>query len=393
MEVIIILGVILASSYFFGLVAEKLKLPRVTAYILAGILFSKGVFGQFLSVDLTPWSDTFSQVCLGFIAYIIGGEIQPKKIRAHGKTIILATLLSSLLPVLFVYVLFSLASQFLVFPKEIAIILAAISSTTAPAATVAVMEQYKSRGELTDTTLGIVILDDALGIFLFILISSLFFPNGEDDGLFLFAKEIILSVGLGAFLGLSLSKFAKLSPSNDYLLPLLIGLILLSVGVSQKYHFSSLLTCISLGVVANNTNVKDHTRVSLLLPIDHIKELFFIIFFAFSGAHFDLSYFFRGLELIAIYVLARALGKYAGAYAGAKIGITENKKIPSLLGLTLLPQAGVAIGLLIQVVHLPQFIQVKSQLLNIILGSTIIYEFFGPILSKYALEKSGDIVN
>lgn len=253
------------------------------------------------------------------------------------------------------------------------------------------MEQYKAKGELTDTTLGIVILDDALGILLFILISSLFFPNGQDNGLIVFSKEIFLSLGLGSFLGLALSKFAKLSPSNDYLFPLLVGLILISVGVSQAFHFSSLLTCISLGVVANNANIKEHPRVSLLLPIEHIKEFFFILFFVFSDSHFNIGYFVGSISFILIYVLARAMGKYLGAFIGAKIGRTKNKKIPFLLGLTLLPQAGVALGLLIQVVHLPQFVEVKYLLFNIILGSTIIYEVFGPFLSRYALSKAGEI--
>jgi Kef-type K+ transport system membrane component KefB len=214
---------------------------------------------------------------------------------------------------------------------------------------------------------------------------------GENSGLQIFFKEIFFSIGLGSFLGLSLSKFAKLSLSNDYLLPLLIGLILLSVGLSQTYHFSGLLTCISLGVIANNTNINKTDRVSLLLPIDHLKELFFIMFFVFSGSHFEIAYFLNGFGLIILYVLARGLGKYLGAYIGSKVSGTKNNRIPSLLGLTLLPQAGVALGLLIHVVHLPAFIPIKDLLFNIILGSTIIYEVLGPLLSRYALDKAGEI--
>lgn len=389
MDTISLIGLILVCGYFFGLVAEKLNLPRVTAYLFAGIMISPDILGQFIkSNDL---SDVFSQICLGFIAYIIGGEINLKKVKKHESTILLSTLFSSILPVIFVFLAFYFAAQFFDIPSEIAIVLAAISSTTAPAATIAVMEQYKAKGELTDTTLGIVVLDDALGILLFILISSLFFPNADETGFLIFFKDIFLSIGLGGFLGLSLSKFAKLSPSNDYLLPLLIGLILLAVGLGQAYHFSSLLTCIFLGLTANNTNIKQSKRVSLLLPIDHIKELFFIIFFVFSGSHFKTTYFISGLGLIVLYVLARALGKYLGAYIGCKMTGTENKKIPSLLGLTLLPQAGVALGLLIQVVHLPTFVTIKELLFNIILGSTIIYEVLGPLLSRYALNKAGEI--
>ena len=390
MQLITFIGIILIVGYFFGLIAEKLTFPRVTFYLFAGILFSKEGLGQFISMDISAWSDTFSQICLGFIAYIVGGEIQLHKIKEHGKMITLSTLFSSLVPVLFVYILFIVAANFLNIPRELAIVLAAISSTTAPAATVAVIEQYRAKGELTDTTLGIVILDDALGIFLFILMSSLFFPNGEGNVYLHFLRELVYSVGLGSLLGFGLSKFAKLSPSNDYLFPLLVGLVLLSVGLGDIYHFSSLLTCITLGIIANNTN-REETPMSMLLPIEHIKELFFIIFFVFSGSQFSFSYFINGIEFIVIYVLARGMGKYIGAFIGSKLGRTSNERTPLLLGLTLLPQAGITLGLLIQVIHIPKFQPYKELLFNIILGSTIIYAFIGPILAKYALMKAGDI--
>lgn len=389
MEIITFIGLILICGYFFGLIAEKFNLPRVTAYILAGVLFSPNVFGDLFQIS--GWSETFSQICLGFIAYIIGGEIDFQRLKKRGSTILLSTFFESLLPVVFVFITFYFVTRFFNFPNEIALILASIASTTAPAATIAIIEQYKCKGDLTDTTLGIVILDDALGILLFILISSLFFPNGVEGGILLFFKEIVLSFGIGVILGFALSKSAKLSPSNDYLFPLLVGLVLLSVGLSQKYHFSALLTSIVLGVTANNTNVDTSERISLLLPIEHIKEFFFIIFFVFSGTHFESSYFINSIGLIFAYVFARGIGKYLGAFIGSRLGDHENKTIPPLLGLTLLPQAGVALGLIIQVVHIPAFSQIKDLLFNIVLGSTIIYEIAGPLLSRYAFLKAGEI--
>jgi len=272
----------------------------------------------------------------------------------------------------------------------LAIVLASVASTTAPAATVAVIDQYNIKGEMSETTLKIVALDDALGVVLFALISIFFLPNGSGNGLELVIREIGGSIILGAILGFFLSKFAKLSLSNDFLLPLLTGLVLIGIGVSHFFELSSLMVCIVLGFIGNSSY--SHTsKVSLLLPIQHIKELIFITFFTIAGTHFSVKHFSKSFLLILVYILARGLGKYIGAYLGAKIGKSSNAKLPIYLGLTLLPQAGVAIGLVIQVVLIPEIAALKQLIFNIILGSTIVYEIFGPMLAKIAFKKAGEL--
>lgn len=391
MEMILLLGTILVLGYFFGLVAEKLGLPRVTAYLLAGILFSQDLLGHQLTLNIESWADIFSEICLGFIAYIVGSEIHIDKLYQHGKVTILATLLSSILPVVFVFISFYFLSTFLGLSSYLAIVLSSVASTTAPAATVAVIDQYDIKGEMADTTLKVVALDDALGVILFAVISIFFLPNGSESGMGMIAREIGGSVLLGGALGYFLSKFAKLSISNDFLLPLLTGLVLVAVGASEYFHLSSLMVCIVLGFVANSSNYKETSRVSLFLPIQHLKELIFIIFFTLAGTHFSLKYFSQGITLILAYIIARGLGKYLGAFFGAKLGGSSSKTLPRYLGLTLLPQAGVAIGLVIQVVQIPEVAPLKSVIFNIILGSTIIYEVFGPVLAIFAFKKVGEL--
>lgn len=203
-------------------------------------------------------------------------------------------------------------------------------------------------------------------------------------------KKYFLALSIGTLLGLCLGKFAHFSKSSDYLFPLLLGLILIVEGLSGKIHFSALLACIVLGVVSNNT-FKRNKEFSLILPIQHIEEFVFITFFTMAGTHFSFEYFKMVYPFIFAYVIFRGLGKYIGAFLGTKLGKVTDTNISKWLGLTLLPQAGIAIGLIFQVVHREGLSDVKPMLVNVILGSTIIYEVIGPVIAKVALKKSGDL--
>ena len=386
------LGVILVSGYFFGLVAEKIDLPRVTAYLLAGVLFSDSILGHLISIQTEHWTSHFSEFCLGVIAYIVGGEINLNTFKTNGRVILWSTLFSSLLPVIFVFLAFTLLQGFLnPSHSTLFIILAALSSTTAPAATIAIIDQYKTKGELTDTTLGIVALDDAFGILIFSAVVGLFVSANTQTGALHTIQEIGLAIAFGTCLGLALRKMANLSNSNDYLFPLLIGLILLTVGLSHKFAFSTLLSCMIIGLIANNFHKESQTKVSLLLPIQHIEEFIFITFFTLAGMHFSPEHFSTSLPFIICYVFFRGLGKYFGAHIGAKIGHPINPTTPKWLGLTLLPQAGVAIGLLLQLMHYPEVQPFQELLFNIVLGSTMVSEVLGPLASKIAFRAAGEI--
>ncbi len=390
MKIIFALGIILVTGYFFGLVAERFKFPRVSAYLLSGILFSEQLLGSILHLDFNSWSDTLVQVCLGFIAYIVGGEIRYRDLRATGKTIFWGTLFESLTPVIFVFLSFYFLSTLLGVSKDFAIILSSIAATTAPATTVALVEQYKTKGKFTQILLGIVALDDAFGVMLFTVITSIYFQGSFTQGLIFFSKELAISLAVGGFLGMSLSKFAHLSKTDDYLFPLLLGLVLIILGTSSMFHFSPLLGCMMLGFVSNNT-FKTDTKVSLLMPIQHIEEFVFITFFTMAGTHFNIGHFTDAFPFIALYIVSRSIGKYLGAFIGISIANGEDKRIPKFMGFALLPQAGIAIGLAFQLLQRPEGENIKFLVINTILGSTLFYEIVGPLCSKFALQKAGEI--
>jgi Kef-type K+ transport system membrane component KefB len=389
MEILFAYGIILIVGYFFGLIAERLNLPRVTAYLLSGVLFSEELLGSLLDLHFNSWSEILINICLGIIAFVVGCKLQVNNIMKSRGVIFWGTLFESLTPVLLVFFVFFALGQFISVPLEYCIVMASVAATTAPAATIAIIEQYKAKGEMTDAVLGIVALDDAFGIIIFSILTSLFLGNSGNNlsGPFL---HIGISIAVGSILGIMLSKFAKLSETNDYLFPLLIGLIFVTEGLSDKWNFSFLLACIALGFVSNNTFPKS-TKFSLLLPIEHIEEFVFITFFTFAGTHFSLIYFKQAMPMILIYFSVRIVGKYVGALIGTKIGSPVNKKIPSWIGLALLPQAGIAIGLIFKITHDPNLQEIRDLLINTVLGSTILYEVLGPLLAKQAFLKVNEI--
>ena len=177
MDVVISLGTILIVGYFFGLVAEKFRLPRVTAYLLAGVLFSDEILGHLVNLDLKSWSETFSAISLGFIAYIVGGEVDLSKFKTNGKLVFRSTILSSFAPLIFVFLGFYLFTDILGVTKEMAFLFAALSTTTDAAAPIAIINQFQSKGELTETTIGVVALDDAVGIVVFMFFSVFFLSS------------------------------------------------------------------------------------------------------------------------------------------------------------------------------------------------------------------------
>lgn len=344
--------------------------------------------GHLVFIKLANWSETVVSICLGFIAYIVGGKIKLSNFTSSGRAVLLGASLESTFAIAFVAAVFYGMAMLFAVPPVLAIVLASIAATTAPAATIAVIEQYKAKGKLTDMTLGIVALDDAIGVLCFSILVSIFLPNNEAS-VFGFVQEILWALAFGAGFGVALQFFAKFSLSNDYLFPLLVGLVFIMEALAAQFHFSALLGCIVLGFVANNM-YKREPHLSLELPIEHIEEFIFILFFTLAGMHFSPQYFEAALGYIFAYVLARAAGKYIGAYLGARLGQTDNKTA-ACLGLTLLPQAGVAIGLIFQVIYHPAVAPYKELLLNTVLGSTIIYEIIGPFASKWALGRVNEI--
>ena len=408
MQILLSLSVALFAGLMLSRLAKKLKLPAVTAYLVAGILIGPYLLGAlrlpglgFISMaDIKTYS-LLSDIALGFIAFSIGNEFRLSQLKKIGKQatiigIVQAVTATVLVDAALIGIHFMMPDKL---PLPSAIILGAVASATAPAATLMVVRQYKSKGPLTDILLPIVALDDAVGLILFAISFGIAkaLLSGHIDIISVILEpvlEVILSLLLGLIMGFLFSFFEKFFHSRSKRLSMSVAFVLLTVALSMlefkigNVHiaFSSLLVCMMLGTVF--CNICDFSE-ELMDRIDRWTAPIFILFFVISGAELELSVFKDPLIVFIglVYIIVRSLGKYFGARVSAD-AVKCDKNIVKYLGITLLPQAGVALGMAIKSETLGEEGLVVA---NITLFSVLIYELVGPYLTKIALTKAGEI--
>lgn len=418
------IAILLLAALLSTRLMKVLKLPNVTGYIITGIIMGPFVFGLLFNnftydgikeseiysyVDKISWVST---VALGFIAFSIGTSFKINTLKIVGKRVIIITILEAIFASIAVFV--ALLCLHFIIPDKVSLALvftlSAIAAATAPAATLMIIKQYQARGSLVDTLLPVVALDDAAALILFAVLFQLataISGGGTFDVYKMIFKpiiEILISLGIGAVLGLFISWLNRFFISRNNKLILCIISVFASLGFYVLFknsylggfELSSLLMCMMAGAIFTNL-CKDSNRT--LDIMDRFTSPIFLMFFVISGASLDLSIFFNksGLIIVGIalvYVVIRVVGKWLGAYVGASITKSE-PKIKKYLGLTLIPQAGVAIGLATTAGKL--FSQREETaftgvlIVAIVLTSTLIYEIVGPMISKYALNKAGEI--
>ncbi len=408
MNILLSLSVALFSGLMLSRLAKLVKLPAVTAYLVAGILIGPYLLGSF-GVDglgFTSMADIktyglLSDVALGFIAFSIGNEFRLSDLKHTGKQATVIGIVQAVVATLLVDA--ALITLHFIFPDILplpsAIVLGAVASATAPAATLMVVKQYKSKGPLTDILLPIVALDDAVGLILFAVSFGIAkaLMSGHIDIISVVVEpvlEVVFSLGLGALMGFLFSFFERFFHSRSKRLAMSVTFVFLTVALSMidfhigKVHiaFSSLLVCMMLGTVF--CNVCDFSE-ELMERIDRWSSPLFILFFVISGAELELSIFKEPVivGIGAVYIIFRSLGKYLGAFGSAK-AMRCDPNIVKYLGITLLPQAGVALGMAIKAETLgPE----GAIVANITLFSVLIYELVGPFLTKVSLTKAGEI--
>lgn len=408
MQILLALSIALFAGLMLSRLAKLIKLPAVTAYLVAGILvgpYLLGAFGikgmGFIShADIKSYS-LLSDIALGFIAFSIGNEFRLAQLKKTGKqaTIIgvfQAVCATVLVDTVLIGIHFIIPDKL---PLPSAIILGAVASATAPAATLMVVRQYKSKGPLTDILLPIVALDDAVGLILFAISFGVAkaLISGQVDIISIILEpvlEVVLSLGLGAAMGFLFSFFERFFHSRSKRLAMSVTFVLLTVAFSMiefeifgiHIAFSSLLVCMMLGTVF--CNICDFSE-ELMDRIDRWTAPLFILFFVISGAELELSIFKDAVIVLIgiVYILVRSFGKYLGAFTSAKAVKCESG-IVKYLGITLLPQAGVALGMAIKAETLGS---IGTVVANITLFSVLIYELVGPFLTKIALTKAGEI--
>lgn len=365
---------------------KKLHLPNVTGYLIAGLLIGPYCLGVFKGESLAVMGDITS-VALGFIAFSIGGEFKLENLKRVGMKAFIITVFQAMLAVILVDVALILAG----FDVPLALTLGAIATATAPAATLMVVRQYKASGPMTNMLLSVVAMDDAIGLAVFSVSVSIAqaLTSGAaptvQSMLLSPLFEIVLSLVVGAVFGTLLALCMKFFRSRANRLTMMIAAVILGTAVSSMFNLSALLLCMAIGAMM--VNLRKDSDV-LLENADQWTAPLFMLFFVISGAELDISVLTTVGLLGVIYLVARSAGKYFGAALGAKVVKCE-PRIQKYLGFTLLPQAGVAIGMAqLVMVRLPEY---GGQIRAVVLAATLVYELIGPVLTRMALTKAGEI--
>lgn len=400
---LVYIGLLLLLSYTGGKIANYLKAPRISGYIVIGMLISPSVLGVFherlIKEDLTLITD----IALAIIAFSIGGSLRMSKLRKLGSHILWITLTqafgaflatTTVLTIVFylIYGLKGLPPCFYTFYFPVAFVIGAISAATAPAATLAIIHEYRAKGPFTNILLGVVALDDGLTIIFaaFAITIAKTFVNQEAITWynFLFSPlfSILISLSIGGFLGVCLRKIIPFISRGKAMLGVIIGSIFLVSGLAISIKVSPLLANMMFGfVVANLVEHPGH----IFTLLESIEEPIFAMFFTLAGAHLDLKVMQTAGWIALLITFGRFYGKILGAHLGAQISHAP-QAVKKYLGMALLPTAGVTIGLVLEagaVLDQPALSQI---MVNAVLGSVILNELSAPFFVRFALFKAGE---
>ena len=404
---LICLAVALVGGLLLTRLTRLIHLPAVTAYLVAGLLLGPYFLGRlnlpgfgFNSLEQVETLSVITQTALGFIAFAMGNEFRLSQLKATGARAITIGILQAVITTIVVDIV--LIGLHLCFPDMIsipcAITLGAIASATAPAATLMVVRQYKADGPLPRLLMLVVAIDDAVGLLLFSVSFGIAtaLSNGQVSIIAVVVEpivEIILSLGLGSLMGFLLNWTEQFFHSRSKRMSLSVAFVMLTVGLSTlefqigPVHcgFSLLLVCMMTGTIFCNIC---STSEELMERVDGWTMPLNILFFVISGAELDLAVLSQPVTLIVgiIYIIARSAGKYSGANLSCRL-TKEPKPITDHLGITLLPQAGVALGMALTAATLPDGALAR----NVVLFAVLVYELIGPTLTKRSLLAVGEI--
>lgn len=381
------LGIALIVGILFGQLMNKLKTPAVGGYIIAGLII--GVSGlNIVNGQVIEQLSFLSDFALGIIAFNIGSELEVSVIKKLGKSIFIIAVCEALGAFILVTgVMFALTQDI-----ATAMILGAVASATAPAATVMVLREYNAQGPLTSTLLGVVAVDDAICLMIYSVASSIAKVFIKHESLTIYkvlvhpVKEVALSLVLGAVLGIGLTYLINISKKDGEMLPFITGTLILLIGISSKFHLSPLLAAMTLGVIVANISSRSRKAFS---SIEKFSPPIIAAFFILAGSRLDVS-MLPHIGIVGVgYLLFRLLGKVLGAYLGGYISKAP-ATVRKYIGFGLFSQVGVAVGLAIIVSKEFQGTNLGSLVITILLATTIITELIGPISTKNAIIKANE---
>lgn len=386
LNTLLYLSILLVVGLICGRLLKQIKLPNVTGYLLAGMLLGPFIL-NIIPIDIVGNFSVLSDIALAFIAFTIGCEFKISYFKRVGITPIVIALFEAMIAVFLVQGVLIAAG----FDPAFSLVLGAIAAATAPAATIMVIKQYKAKGPVTETLLSVVALDDAVALmaFGFAVTIAKSMTGSSDTSIVLSILqpfgEILLALSIGGLIGLILKIPLKFFRKSGNRIIIMCGLVFLSSGIANLLGVSQLLACMATGAVFCNVSSESDEVAKLS---DYITPPIFLLFFAISGAQLDIKIIPTIGIVGIIYVVVRVIGKMSGAYIGAKI-MKAPAAVCKYLGPTLIPQAGVAIGLIsVSAAVVPKY---AAQIRAVILCGTMIYEIIGPAVTKMTLTKAGEI--
>jgi Kef-type K+ transport system membrane component KefB len=402
MSLLLITGIIIFSGFLLGELAAKISLPKISGYIIAGILLNPQVFG-IVPESFIETGTPLVNISLAVITFHIGGSLSFVKIRRDGRNYLFMTLAESLLAYVFVFVLVFVAVHYVLhlfdtvaIALAFSLLLASLASPTDPSATLAVIEEYKAKGPVSSSVLGIAAFDDIMGIILFTLslASSEIFMGSTGASFTASIGHLAYNIGFALFLGVAFGLLLNLLSSlfkketEGTLIVLILGVLISCYGIATCIGVDELLSTLAMGVVVVNYN-KQKDEIFCLIE-RYTEELIFVIFFTLSGLHLDISLLSGNSALVVLFIIARALGKYVGIWGSSSM-LDVPSPVKKFTAGGLFPQGGIVIGLALLVSKEKAFSEFSTLIMTVVIGTAIIHELFGPVISKLALRKAGEI--
>ncbi|MGQ1891402.1 cation:proton antiporter [Thermophagus sp. OGC60D27] len=402
MDVLLITGIIIFSGFLLGELVTKLSLPRISGYIIAGILLNPKVLGIVPGTFIEAGAPLIN-ISLAVITFHIGGSLSFGKIRKEGRNYFIMTLGESIMAYVLVFLFSFLAVEYvfhlfdsIYFSLAFSLILASLAAPTDPSATLAVIDEYKARGPVSSTVLGIAAFDDIAGIVLFTLSVAFAGALMGNAGVSLGATlvQMVINIGLALLLGVVFGFLLNLltrifkRETDGGLIVMILGVLMLCYGTSSYLKVDELLSTLAMGVTVVNYN-RQHDKVFCVVE-RYTEELIFVIFFTLSGLHLDISLISGNIPLMILFIVARALGKYLGILSTSPM-LNISRPVKRYTAGGLLPQGGIVIGLALLVSDETAFQSFSTLIMTVVIGTAIVHELLGPIASKYSLKKAGEI--
>ena len=386
MTIILYLALAMAVALLMTRITRLVKLPNVTAYLIAGVLIGPGVLNLVTKDSINSLS-ILTSVALGFIAFSIGDEFKLSTLRQIGKPAMLITIFEGVGAVILV----DCVTLALGFPPAMCVTLGALAASTAPAATLMVVRQYKADGPLTRVLLPVVAADDAIGLIAYSISINVAIALATNQSLNFVSTflvplgQIVLALLIGALFGVIAAMSHRLFRSHTNRMSIAIAGVFACTALADMWGLSSLLMCMAMGALY--VNMRDDAE-RVLNCVDDWTYPLFMLFFVISGASLDLGALPKVGLLGVVYIITRFAGKWLGSYFGAAL-TKQPDVIKQNIGFALMPQAGVAIGMAtLAAKQLPGY---GPQVQTVILAATLVYELIGPLASKFALQRAGEI--